>query len=382
MEPTPHIQPLSRRHRTIIFTLSVLLFVTAVPLMVFYAIGYRFDFTDDVTNIRAVGGLYISAPVDETEIYLDEELIDDFRIFQRAAYIQNVDSGVHQVHVQGDGVATWVKELPVFSHFVTEAASFNVPLVPQVRYIAPYNDAQANPVYFGVASTSALTHGTTTQSIIFATTSPQTAAVEENPEFIYVTQLFASTTEDRALLRATEERQRDEQAFRFRQMPLATTTATTTVMANDILLERKGDEVVATWTGLPSNIPYYFCVNELTPSTTARWYGQHVAAAVYDETQSSGLASTTFSANGRVCRSEIQLDRLREPVEWFWFVPGDSNLALLHLASGLYVTEIDDRSWQNVQPLYRSDDMTVLVDGDGIFIKEGDFIFEVDLTLE
>lgn len=381
MEPTPHIQPLSRRHRTIIFTLSVLLFFTIVPLMVFYAIGYRFDFSDDTTNIRAVGGLYVNAPIENTEIYLDDELINDFRIFQRAAYIQNVDAGVHQVHVQGQGVQTWVKELPVFSHFVTEAASFNVPSVPQVRYVAPYVNARGEQVYFNLASTSLPQVATTTQSIVFATSSPRLSTVEENPEFVYLAQLFASTTEERARLEEMEERRHNEVPFRFGQVTLPTTTATTTVTERDMRLERQGAEVVATWTGARTDVPYYFCINELTPSTTARWYGEHVADAIYDESSVSGLASTTFSVGGRVCRSEIQLDRLRESVEWFWFLPGDSNLVLLHLASGLYVTEIDDRSWQNVQSLYRSGDMTVIVDGGRIFIEEKDVIFEVSLTL-
>ena len=111
MEPTPHIEPLSRRHRTIIFILSVLLFMTTVPLMVFYAIGYRFDFSDDTQNIRAVGGLYVNAPVANTDIWMTtrSKTFD----FSGAAYIR-VSIQVCTAYVQGDDVQTWVKQLPVF----------------------------------------------------------------------------------------------------------------------------------------------------------------------------------------------------------------------------------------------------------------------------
>jgi hypothetical protein len=48
----------------------------------------------------------------------------------------------------------------------------------------------------------------------------------------------------------------------------------------------------------------------------------------------------------------------------------------MHLDEGIYVVEIDDRAWQNTQVLYPGQDLMMIVDGNSIFIKDGDIIVE------
>ncbi len=90
----------------------------------------------------------------------------------------------------------------------------------------------------------------------------------------------------------------------------------------------------------------------------------------------SRLWTTDNQSQLRVCRTDIRIDRKGQKVHDFDFVPDNVNLVLMHLDDGIYVTEIDDRSWQNVQLLYPGKDIMMLIYRDSIFIKEGKFIFE------
>jgi hypothetical protein len=54
---------------------------------------------------------------------------------------------------------------------------------------------------------------------------------------------------------------------------------------------------------------------------------------------------------------------------------------LLHLEDGLYVTEIDDRAWQNTQPLLPISDVRVLVENGIIYVLHRGFLFELVPTL-
>lgn len=379
MDTSPYLEPLSRKTRTAIFVGAILLFTVLVPLMVLYAVGYRFDFADENASIRVVGGLYIEAAAEGTEIYLNEERVDDFRLFQRAAYIQNITAGMQRVHVQGDGVTTWVKELPVFAHFVTEASSFTMPETPQVRVIAPFV-LEGEDVFPATASSTVFTVADVTNDFSIATSSALLQASEVNPEYTFVEELFEERLAERALLERVEARQ--DETFFFADGTPATTTATTTREVQNRVLYEKDRELFVRWTGSTNDLPYYFCVNDTTPSLVSEWYGVHVADALYEDSVTGEIKTTAYEANGRLCREAIKLDTKRQPVTMFAFVPGRPDLVLLHLPEGVYVTEIDDRAWQNVQPLYEGSDLSVVVENGQIVLRDGDVYFELFTTLE
>jgi hypothetical protein len=54
-----------------------------------------------------------------------------------------------------------------------------------------------------------------------------------------------------------------------------------------------------------------------------------------------------------------------------------NDLVLLQLEDGLYVTEVDDRAWQNTQLLYPGRDFQVAISGGRIYLREAEHIFEV-----
>jgi len=79
----------------------------------------------------------------------------------------------------------------------------------------------------------------------------------------------------------------------------------------------------------------------------------------------------------RLCRTEIRLDTKGQRIIGFDFFPGSTDLVIVHQANGVFVVEIDDRAWQNVQTLIDRPVDALIVDNNRIFIKIDTLYFEV-----
>ena len=383
MTPQPQVQPLSHRRRQVIFILSLVAFAVAVPLLVFYAIGYRINIFDQAHSIQSVGGMYVSADAPNIAIYVDNKPVQDMRIFQHAAYIQNLTAGEHEIHVQGKGIQTWVKKLPVFAHYVTEAQSFNMPVVPQIRLITRWQTRSGLPVVAAKASSTLPTNASSTTNIFIAT-STATSTYVSNSEYAYVKSLFASSTALQKEI-ARQAALHSGSVFLFsNDASQATTTATTTKTYQKTKLYEQNGEVYIAWEGQKENTPYYYCVQYQNASTTNALYGKHVTANIKNQfaslvaTQNDKLKAPPV----RVCRTRIRIDRKNQQVISFNYYPGSRDLVLMHLTDGLYVVEADDRAWQNTQPLYLGKNIQVVVDGGQIYVKQNDYYFEVYTSLQ
>jgi hypothetical protein len=360
------------------------LFVCAVPIFVFYATGYRYDIFAGDGSITATGGLYVSVGVEEGEVYLNEARVENSRIFRSAIYIQNIMPGLQRLHAQAEGYHTWVKELPVYPHIVTEASAFMMPLVPQVRPITEFLTSTGTPVYLGVGSTTVLFAGASTTLPIFATSSKATSTLARNAEYTYVRGLFGTTTASTTA--PFINRVVDEARGIFETDTNATTssssdadTATTTIVERDVMLLQRDTDIVVRFTGSERNIPYYFCIPEDIATTTSERYEAQVIAArkaLAEELELKEGIETTTTAE-RECRREITIDRQGQEIISFSFMPGTTDLVLLHRKDGVFVTEVDDRAWQNTQPLYGQPVDAVVVDGGRIFVKAGSNYFEL-----
>ncbi len=381
MTPLTEMKPLSQTRRRIVFITALLLFLVAVPISVFYAIGYRFDFTGELTSIKSVGGMYVvTSDAVDTEIFVNDEPVEDMRVFQRAAYIQNLEAGMHQVHVQGEGVQTWVKELPVYAHFVTEVTSFNMPNIPQVRIITEYTDPLTSAGIITDDATTTLDFASTSNNLIYVGTSTATSSFLVNPEYAYVEALVASSTEARAVPK------RELKPGEFIFDSLATSTglmsvvpATTTRIWRDHILYESEGEIYVRYTGRVEDTPYYFCVRYSGDKKTASEYGEHVLEGVIDTLGTS--TSRTKLVGERICRDSIRIDDTNKEVIWFDFVPNSDSLVLMHLSDGLYVVEVDDRAWQNTQLLYPGDDIVVVQDGGKIYVADKGIYMEISTVI-
>lgn len=367
----PHVQPLSLWRRKLVFGSLLLAFLVSLPVFIFYATGYRYDFSAKKPAFTATGGFYIIADTPESVIYLDDEPVKNIRSFRSASYIQGIEPGVHRVHVQAPGVHTWVKELPVSAHIVTEVEAFNLPLTPQIRLIPEYVTATGTPVVIPRDADTPVLGLLATGTPLFFATSSATSTYRVNQEFTLLRDLLREQASSTAFREAVLARQ--AQSFGFSTSSLATSTlaevATTTVSRDTVtLFERNGDVYARAVESNFRQVPYYFCVPQVTE------------ADLFDGGLDGEVApqvATDTPAVLSVCREEIRIDRQGKELLSFDFYPQNQNLVLMHLHDGVYVVEIDDRAWQNTQPLYRGEALELLLYRGSIFIKEGGLIFEV-----
>jgi hypothetical protein len=379
MSPEPDVKPLPYQRRTWFFRLLLAIFICTVPAFMFYATGYRLSLTD-TENIVSVGGIFVGAEYEDTTIFLNDEPVENYRLFQRAAYIQNLPAGVHQLHVQGEGLHTWVKRLPVYPHIVTEANAFNYPLVPQVRLVSEYQMASGTQIIFAATGTAPLGEGVQHRVDWQATTTTATSSFEVNDEFPFVAELFATNSTSSAVTLRSRIQAQLEDAFAFSsELPTSTepVLATTTKRLSNRSLYETEDGLFVRWEG-GEDTPYYFCVNTAPMASTTSALGAYVANNI----ASVRIAATELSTRGDfTCRDTIAINTFDRPVYYFDFMPQEPDVVLAHLSDGIYAIEMDDRGWQNTQLLYESGDVVLARTGDQLFISDDGYYAELLLTL-
>jgi hypothetical protein len=373
MDESITVKPLPYRTRQRTFTLLLALFLLALPFLYLYATGYRLDFRKPTTLI-STGGIYLAVERTGAEIYIDDALVRETRTFRKAFYAQNIDVGTHRVHVQKEGYHTWVKELPVSKHLVTEAEAFNLPLTPQVRVIAPWQTGT------GIAVVrTPLPFASTTNEIRMATTTiPGTV---QNPEFSALAAHFGTTTATTTAVRAVTD---------------ATTTAlfleaTTTVRTDGVELARVGDDLYATWVDSFERMPYYYCAAEFarySTSTATSALTEAMVPEAHTNTEEEDEAGDMLMhpiqtvAPDAACTPTIRIDRKGKEVRDFGFYPGTADLVLVALSDGIYAVEIDARAWQNVQPVLLGQNLTMHLENGNLYVYDGHLIYQVFLNMD
>lgn len=379
MQIQPDLQPLPYKRRRGTFILLLLIFVASLPFLYFYATGYRFEFGTATNLISSTGGMYIAAERTGAEIFIDDELVRETRVFRRAFYAQSLEPGTHRVHVQKEGHQTWVKELPVLAHLVTEAQAFNLLLVPNVRIISKWQSATGS----AVISDFVLHASTTNEYIIPVIGSARTFT--ENTEYASLRAHFSTTS---ATSTETLAERVSLQIDGLRPTTSATSVpekATTTKEWQGVRLYEYGDEVYAMWIGSKEDMPYYYCADEFPRySTTTEEVtileGLNTEELVASITEGDELIHPVQTLpEDLVCDPIIWIDRKSQVVKSFDFFPGSTDFVILALQDGIYVVEVDDRAWQNVQPLLFGEDLDMRVQNGQVYVYDGEVIYQVIL---
>ncbi len=110
--------------RKLLFWFSLAVFFALMPVVIAYAIGYRFD---DSWRLRKTGGLYVTSDITGSEIRLDDKLVKTTNLLQGGVFIDNLSPGKYKISVQKENYLSWEKELRVESQLVTEAKALLVP---------------------------------------------------------------------------------------------------------------------------------------------------------------------------------------------------------------------------------------------------------------
>jgi hypothetical protein len=257
-----------------------------------------------------------------------------------------------------------------------------VPEIAQLRPITLYETATGTAVYFSNTIIDKIFSQASSTEAFHYSTSTATTTLQVNSEFLFVESLFGttSTSTQSVFSRLLEEVGK----FGFATTTPKETASSTEVVEKTIrgdmeLLDEDG-ELYARWLGSTASIPYYFCITNSSLASTSYRYGEHVAAAIEAAQQST--STPLLVDNNRVCRTQVKLNRLRQDVFYYDFFPNSSDLVLMKLQNGIYVTEIDDRAWQNTQLLYPGVDMQIIVENGVIYIQDGEHYFQIATEIE
>lgn len=373
-DDVPQVKPLSYKRRQYLFYTLLGLFVAILPFLYLYAMGYRFEFSEQ--NLISTGGIYVAAERTGAEIYIDNELVRETRVFRRAFYAQSLETGTHRVHVQKERHHTWVKELPVYPHIVTEAQAFNMPLIPTLRIVAPYTSGGQQVVM----STSTLPYASTTEDF-FATSSNATSTYSTNVEFRDLLGLFATTTATTTMP--------ERVVSRLGAITIATSSATgtplksptTTKESDGVRLFEKDGGIFAHWIGSREDMPYYYCAEPFEPYSSTTQSLPELLIPISERENTANTAELLHPVQtvpeDAECIPTIEINTKGKTLGHFDFFPGSTDFVILELNDGVYVSEIDARAWQNMQPLILGESFTVRVENGAIYVYDGKLIYQV-----
>jgi len=104
--------------RKILFSFFLFLFLIFGPLLIFYSLGYRFNF--EKKKITKTGGIFVKALPKEVEVSIDGKIKKKTDPFFGSVLIENLLPKKYKVKVEKEGYFPWEKELEVEEEKVTE----------------------------------------------------------------------------------------------------------------------------------------------------------------------------------------------------------------------------------------------------------------------
>jgi len=120
---------MTKKRRTLLFRMSLIMFILAAPAVVFYSQGYRFDFQEK--RIVQTGALYFKTIPHNLEIFINGKLEKETSGLTGSALINNLLPKTYEVKIEKQGYYSWQKNLEVKEKHVTEAK--NIVLFPKSR---------------------------------------------------------------------------------------------------------------------------------------------------------------------------------------------------------------------------------------------------------
>ena len=167
------MQPLSNRIRRLYLALFMFLFAALLPLVIFYADGWRYK--SNYGFVRT-GGIYVAVPYQDAKIFFNGAAYGTSGFLDHTFYVGDLAPSAYIVHVERDGYQSWDKLLVVQEQLVTDAKAVLIPKeTPAVRLIV----ATSTPE--GATTTRAITRATYTAytAAFVATTASSSVPVDE-----------------------------------------------------------------------------------------------------------------------------------------------------------------------------------------------------------
>ncbi len=110
---------MTKRQKTILFSVCAFLFLLSAAIIMFYSQGFRFDF--EKKKITRTGAFYFKVLPKSTQVYLDDQLKKKADFFFGSIFIENLLPKKYNIKIKKEGYFTWEKNLEIKEREVTEA---------------------------------------------------------------------------------------------------------------------------------------------------------------------------------------------------------------------------------------------------------------------
>lgn len=327
------MEPLSLRKRKFYLFGLILVFILFVPLLIFYAIGYRLD---DALSLIKTGGVFIHTERSGSVIYINDEQAKNSSLLNKSVLVQDLRPDEYEVRVERDGYTSWKKTLSVYPEFVTEA-----------RVLMIKNDIKSEPIiYLDKLLQASSTYSTTTRDyakiVDFFGLREEVVATSSKKDLL-VSKVNQVTKKDVATSSKIDEEisahKYDQYSEIFEIKKADLIDVEFFEQRNHVYWIEEGDFSVA-WIGRSEDKPFYFCDQDK-------------------------------------CEDKIVVD-FEEDITNFALLPGRDDAMFFLEGDKLLVTELDERSGRTI--LFPFGDMKIEdlhVDGQILYLLSDEIIFEV-----
>lgn len=151
--------------RKIYFWSICIFFLLALPLLLLYLAGYRYDAVRN--QLITIGAIYIETLPNQADIYLDEKLITSEA---NPKTINNLKPGEYFLEIKKTGYQTWAKKievLPKQQTFVNKVILFKASAPQQISALPAFSEAVSVPITFPQSDIIGYTWDQTQKKLVY-----------------------------------------------------------------------------------------------------------------------------------------------------------------------------------------------------------------------
>lgn len=379
------MKPLSKKVRFASMTTTFVLFLIIAPLVWAYSVGYRLDDLSDSFGWIRTGGIYINSDITNTDVFVNGKFIKSGGFLLRNIFIQNLRADEEYViEVNKNGYHSWRKKLSVVESYVTEARTLMLPIEIDQIAIYPYFDENGEGVVWPVPDSE-----TEEEMDEVSEEDSDEVSVEDsdgasdgvdnmsqineedltvNPNYLNLEILFDLVEKEEGVIDVISNTLNSVASN-------GSGLVNDQRLANNTELTNGQEEVVV------KDIPEYFADlevedpeelnNLVTNNKQVAWIedGNIVIHWVGEE-----VDVPYYYCNLEICRTKLDI-KWETEIQRFNFLPGRSDVVVLMNESGIWATELDDRSTRNIQPVYLGQDLDFRINENNriVVLDEGIF---------
>lgn len=324
------MKPLSKKQRSSSLLLLLVIFLAGVPILLSYSSGYRVDW-DNFSFVKT-GGIFVHSDLSGANVFIDDEFSESGGVLLKNILVQNLKSNeTYKIRVEKEGYATWYKELFVHPNLVTEARILMLPEEIPFEKIEKFNIVEnTDPKIKATSTKVANEEYDETLDIFTSTTTPDKNLLVFEKEIIKSTSTKATSTTQIKIPEYLEK-------LNIKDLE----TKKSLREDSKMIAWLEAGDIHVVWTGDYQSTPFFFC-------------------------------------DIRGCRDQIIIS-LDSDIRSFDFFPNRNDVFVVTTGKHVFAVEADDRSKPNVQTIFKGVKPDFKLDGNTIFVKDGQDLYRAEI---